>query len=71
MTFKHLQKSGKKAEHARLNGYGLCEGGPWYPDMQNLWAHTEPQAGDQVLLMGIKDMGEDKHFSGNAQELTI
>lgn len=41
--------------------------------MQNLWAHTEPQAGDQVLLklIGIKHMHEDKHFATTAQELTI
>lgn len=26
MTFKHLQKSEKKAEHARLNSYGFHEG---------------------------------------------
>lgn len=69
MTFKHLQKSGKKAEHARLNGYGFCEG-----DLgTQTWAHTEPQAGDQVLLklLGSKHMLQDKHFAPTAQELTI
>lgn len=68
MTFKHLQKSGKKAEHARLNSYGFHEGG-----LGTLWAHTEPQAGDQVLLkqIGSKHMLQDKHFGTIAQEHTI